>query len=99
MPTFKGIVSDRKDEEQKNEVTSFLKEIDANLNDNQILFVKLHPYNQSKINFSKFKRIDKFPRGYETYDILNMADALITDYSSVFFDFANTRRKIIIFNY
>ena len=28
-----------------------------------------------------------------------MADCLITDYSSVFFDFANTRRKIIIFNY
>lgn len=28
-----------------------------------------------------------------------MADCLITDYSSVFFDFANTKRKIILFAY
>ena len=99
MPTFKGIVSDRKDEEQKDEVTAFLEEIDKNLKDNQILFVKFHPYNQSKIDFSRFEHVDEFPKGYETYDILNMADVLITDYSSVFFDFANTGRKIIIFNY
>jgi CDP-glycerol glycerophosphotransferase len=40
-----------------------------------------------------------FPQGYETYDVLNTADILITDYSSVFFDFANSKRKIILFNY
>ena len=28
-----------------------------------------------------------------------MADVLVTDYSSVFFDYANTGRKIILFNY
>ncbi|SEL21932.1 CDP-glycerol glycerophosphotransferase [Methanobrevibacter gottschalkii] len=99
MPTFKGIIADRKDEKQKNDVVEFLYELDLRLNDNQILFVKFHPYNQSKIDFSKFNHIDAFPEGFETYDILNIADVLITDYSSVFFDFANTRRKIIIFNY
>ncbi|AMD17393.1 hypothetical protein TL18_04780 [Methanobrevibacter sp. YE315] len=99
MPTFKGTVSDRKDEEQKDDVTGFLKEIDMKLKENQILFVKFHPYNQSKIDFSAFSHIREFPKGYETYDILNMADVLVTDYSSVFFDFANTARKIILFNY
>lgn len=99
MPTFKGIVSDRKDIKQRNDVDSFLEKIDANLKDNQILFVKFHPYNQSKIDFSKFSKVKAFPQGYEGYDVLNASDCLITDYSSVFFDFATTKRKIVIFNY
>ncbi|WP_407454508.1 CDP-glycerol glycerophosphotransferase family protein [Methanobrevibacter sp.] len=99
MPTFKGPVNDRLDEKQNLDVNEFLKEIDMNLKDNQILFVKFHPYNSSKIDFSLFSHVQPFPEGYENYDILNMADVLITDYSSVFFDFANTRQKIIIFNY
>jgi CDP-glycerol glycerophosphotransferase len=40
-----------------------------------------------------------FPAGYETYDVLSLADMLITDYSSILFDFANSKRKIILFNY
>ncbi|WP_405267851.1 CDP-glycerol glycerophosphotransferase family protein [Methanobrevibacter sp.] len=99
MPTFKGLVDDRKNEKQKDDVDKFLGEIDENLKDSQILFAKLHPYNTQKIDFSRFDHIKPFPNGFEIYDIVNMADCLITDYSSVFFDFANTRRKIIIFNY
>lgn len=99
MPTFKGVLSNRKDEKQKNDVNKFLSKLDLKLSNNQVLLVKFHPYNQSKIDFSKFNHIDTFPDGFESYDVLNAADVLITDYSSVFFDFANTRRKIIIFNY
>lgn len=99
MPTFKGLVDDRKDEKQKDDVNTFLEVIDENLRDDQILFAKLHPYNTQKIDFGKFSHIKSFPKGFETYDIVNMADCLITDYSSVFFDFASTGRKIIIFNY
>lgn len=99
MPTFKGIVDDRKDIKQRDDVDGFLEKIDSNLKDDQILFVKFHPYNQSKIDFSKFDNIRPFPAGYETYDVLNASDCLITDYSSVFFDYATTKRKIIIFNY
>ncbi len=99
MPTFKGLVDNRKDEKQKGEVSEFLKEIDESMNDDQVMFAKLHPYNTQKIDFDKFTHIRPFPNGFEIYDIVSMADCLITDYSSVFFDFANTRRKIIIFNY
>lgn len=99
MPTFKGIVSDRKDEKQKDDVDGFLEKIDSSLKDNQIMLVKFHPYNQSKIDFSKFAHVKAFPDGYENYDVLNACDVLITDYSSVFFDFALSKRKIIIFNY
>lgn len=99
MPTFKGLFLDRKDKQQRDTVYNYLKEIDGKLYDNQVLLVKLHVYNAEKIDFSAFNHIEKFPEDYETYDILNMADCLITDYSSVFFDYANTGRKIIIFNY
>ena len=99
MPTFKGKFLDRKDEKQKDEIDIYLHEIDEKLKDNQLLLVKLHVFNQQQINFNEFKHIKTFPEGYEIYDILNMAECLITDYSSVFFDFANTKRKIIIFNY
>ena len=99
MPTFKGFVSNREDEKQKDDVDKFLEKIDVHLKGNQIFLVKFHPYNQAKIDFSKFNNIFPFPEGYENYDILNASDCLITDYSSVFFDFANTGRKIIIFNY
>ncbi|WP_405294382.1 CDP-glycerol glycerophosphotransferase family protein [Methanobrevibacter sp.] len=99
MPTFRGILMDRDNEGQKDLVEDYLLEIDSKLSDNQILFTKLHVLNESKIDFSKFSHIKAFPKGYEIYDIINMADVLITDYSSVFFDFANTGRKIILFNY
>lgn len=99
MPTFRGIFMDRDDESQKNDVEYYLKELDVRLNDNQIMLAKLHTLNESQIDFDKFKHIKPFPKDYETYDVLNIADILITDYSSVFFDYANTGRKIIIFNY
>lgn len=99
MPTFKGILMDRKDNEQKNMIENFLFDLDKKLNDNQIFLVKLHVLNQSKIDFTKFNHIHTFPEDYEIYDVLNIADVLVTDYSSVFFDFANTRKKIVLFNY
>lgn len=99
MPTFKGLFLNRKDKQQRDAVYSYLKEIDGKLHDDQLLLVKLHVLNAEKIDFSSFNHIQKFPEGYETYDILNMANCLITDYSSVMFDYANTGRKIILFNY
>ncbi len=99
MPTFRGTLLSRKDKEQADILEEYLREIDSRLNDNQVLLVKLHVYNRKNMDFSEFNHIKDFPRDYEGYDILNVADCLITDYSSVFFDFANTKRKIIIFNY
>ena len=99
MPTFRGILMERNEEGQKDEVESYLSQLDSRLNDNQVLFAKLHVLNASKIDFSKFSHVRPFPQGFELYDVINVADVLITDYSSVFFDFANSKRKIILFNY
>ena len=99
MPTWRGIMTQKENQRQIEEIKGFFDEIDKLLNDNQILYIKLHVYVKSGIDCSKYKHIREFPSGYETYDFLNIADILITDYSSVFFDFANSRKKIILFAY
>lgn len=99
LPTYRGSFADRKNEQQLETVEKYLDEIDNKLKDNQILIVKFHLFNNKQINFTNYKHIIRFPEGYETYDVLNAVDCLITDYSSVFFDFANLRKKIILFAY
>lgn len=80
-------------------INNYLKHIDKKLTKNQIMFVNFHPFLKDKVNIKGFKHIMPFNKNYETYDFLNMADTLITDYSSVFFDFAVTNKKIILFAY
>ena len=75
-----------------------LKQLDKELTDNQVLFIKVEDYNKNLLNLSKFKHIKPFPKGYDEYDIINMADIFVTDYSSVALDFINCKRKIILFD-
>ncbi len=99
MPTWRE-AKDKKDTiKNNNYLLHYLFEIDKNLKKNQILYVNLHPLAKKDINFDLFENIKSFPEEFETYEFLNIADCLITDYSSVFFDFAITRRKIILFQY
>lgn len=99
MPTWRGILIDKKNEEQNLQIINDLKQIDENLDENTIMYVKLHNYTESMIDYSMFNKIKTFPKEYETYEFLNIADCLITDYSSVFFDYANTGKKIILYAY
>lgn len=99
MPTYRGVWWKKNKPEQQETVTRYLSELDAKMADDQVMLVKLHLYSGSEVDYSQYRHIVPFPAGYETYDVLNIADCLITDYSSVFFDFANTRRKIILFAY
>lgn len=77
----------------------FLYELDKKLQDDEILFANLHPLSRSKVDFGQFEHIRPFPNTYETYEFLSIADALVTDYSSVFFDFSCTGRKLVLFPY
>ena len=99
MPTHRGNNASSKHASQAQDVIDFMGELDLSLRDDEELLVKLHVYNQSRIDFLQFEHVKPFPEGYEPYDVLNAADVLITDYSSVMFDFANTRRKTILFTY
>lgn len=99
MPTWRGSVSRVKNQKQQIILEDYLYDIDGKLNKNQVLYVNLHPFLNEIIDYSKFKNIKKFPKEYETYEFVSIADCLITDYSSVFFDFATTGKKIILFTY
>ena len=98
MPTWRGNVRNV-NMSQENEIVAYLKEIDGRLEEDQIFYVNLHPYLAAQIDYDAFRNIKAFPKKYETYDFLNACDVLITDYSSVFFDYAVTERKIILFAY
>lgn len=99
LPTFRGMPSAQKISKNDTYLLYFLYELDRLLNEDEILYVNLHPVAKKNIDFRQFRRIKAFPINIETYAFLNLADCLITDYSSVFFDFANTRRKIVLFAY
>lgn len=99
MPTWRGLMTKKDKVQQKDKLIEYFNEMDKKLKDDQILFVKLHVLVEQNLDLDDYKHIKVFPIGYETYDILNSADCLITDYSSVFFDFANTDKKIILFVY
>ena len=99
MPTWRGNLQQIKTEDQLKMLKGYLEELDRKLTDKQVLIAKLHPFVSADLDYSGFKHIIPQPAGYDSYEVLNSADCLITDYSSVFYDFANTGKKIILFAY
>ena len=99
MPTHRGTSVQSKNSSQLVDVVDYLSELDCYLSDSELVLVKLHVFNQSQIDFNQFNHIKPFPEGYEPYDVLNATDCLITDYSSVMFDYANSGNNIILFPY
>lgn len=99
MPTWRGTHAIRNDTEQFYYIMHMLIELDKNLGNDYIVYVKEHNMSSLKIDFEQFEKIKEFPNEYETYEFLSIADCLITDYSSVMFDFANTGKKIILYAY
>ena len=99
MPTWRGIMTKKKQDEQFDEIMDLMRYMEENLRDDQVFFVKMHVLVQKDLNFGDFKHIKNFPSGLEAYEVLNIADVLVTDYSSVFFDFANTKKKIALYVY
>lgn len=92
MPTWRP-------EQAGEELRDLLRQMDEGLLPDEILYVNIHPLAAEEIDFSSYRSVRPFPEGYEVYRFLNAADALITDYSSVFYDFAVTGRRIVLFTY
>jgi CDP-glycerol glycerophosphotransferase (TagB/SpsB family) len=96
MPTWRGNVIDK--DNDHNEVSKLLKYFDDNINNDIDFYVKLHPI-VSDIDYTKYNNIKTLPSNCETYEFLADCDILITDYSSVIFDFINNNKEIILFCY
>lgn len=99
LPTWRGLMTKKQNTRQYADCLYFLRKLDRMLQEDMILYVKLHPYAQKGFVPGEYRHIRMFPDDYETYDFLTVCDTLITDYSSVFFDFAVSHRKIVLFAY
>ncbi|MEE1279955.1 MAG: CDP-glycerol glycerophosphotransferase family protein [Oscillospiraceae bacterium] len=97
MPTWKAENMGKTMQESLDRLRNTLLEIDKKLSDGEILLLKLHPLVRANADVSGFEHIKAFPEQYEAYEVLSACDALVTDYSSVFFDFACSRKKIVLF--
>ena len=75
-----------------------LQNLDALLTDDECIFYKSHPLEKG-MELTGMRHVRAFPEGIDTSQVLNACDALITDYSSTFFDFASTGRPIFLFPY
>lgn len=95
MPTF------------RNSETRFIEIINMDTldlflkNENMVFFIKPHP--KSKLNKylqrMDYKNIYMIDQEEDPYPILKNIDILITDYSSIYFDFLYMNRPIIFFSY
>ena len=100
MPTWRGETISTSDvAKYQAEIESILSTLDTLLDDDIVIFVKLHQVVMKKVKLSKYRHIRPFDAYLETYNFLSLMDGLITDYSSVFYDYANTGREIILFTY
>lgn len=100
MPTwrgknsYQGIGADYLDQ-----INEILEAVDEALNDDQIFFVNLHPNVGNRVDFTIFNHIKPFPDNVPKYEFINCTDVLVTDYSSIFFDFSITKKPIVLFMY
>lgn len=94
MPTWRGAANGNKRDMDYDEIMGNLLN---RLGNDYIFYFKLHPLDAG-INTNNFNfRI--IPDNYEIYEFLNACDILITDYSSVLFDYANASKKILLFQF
>ncbi len=97
MPTWRGVLKHIDSGKNARQTERFLTELDRELGEDEVFFVRLHPFIKDTIHYFRYRHIRPFPEDYDPYDILNLCDCMVTDYSSVLFDYANSRKKLILF--
>lgn len=99
MPTWRGQLNtrNRDSREQLAALRALLTKLDASLRPEITLYVKLHPLVAGEIDLQHYSKIRPFPAAISPYEHLANCDLLITDYSSVMFDFALTERPIVLY--
>lgn len=99
MPTWRGKIDKRENNTQADNIINTLDYLEKSLDNSFVIFTKIHNLANIDIQYDMYEKIKPFPSEYETYEFLSIADCLVTDYSSVMFDFANTKKKIILYTY
>jgi len=74
-----------------NKINQIMKDNNSNF------YIKLHPFEKRKIDVSHYSNIFLLSNKHNTQEILPFADVLITDYSSVVFDFLIFDKPVIFY--
>lgn len=95
-PTFRG--KGRKSAHYPEEYIN-LNRMYENLNENDLLVIKLHPFIKNKLEIKEQhrKKIIDMTDYIDINDLLLVTDILITDYSSVIFDYSFMEKPIIFY--
>ena len=99
MPTWRGVQPGEPKNKHFTYLNHALCELDDRLDDDTVVLAKPHHLAKGQIDWNGFKRVLPFPEGFETYQVLAAADILLTDYSSVMFDYLNARKPILLYTY
>lgn len=83
------------------DISMDLEKLKSHLGDEYILLLRMHIVVGNKIQIDE--EMSSFVRNVSNYDEIQelylISDILITDYSSVMFDFANTKKPILFYTY
>lgn len=99
MPTWRGTLATvtEASRQQLANLKLLFDQLDNLLPANTMLWVRLHPMVRSCIDLQGYIQLRPFPETVEPYRFLADCDVLVTDYSSVLFDFAVTRKPILLY--
>lgn len=98
MPTWTGTdVNDAKDVSKQ--LNSLLQIIINRLGTDINFLIKVHPFLFDTVKKDEHLKKYLIPNNYDSNEIFKITDCLITDFSSVFFDFLVTNRPIIFYNW
>ena len=95
MPTWRGGIGSVESDVSK--LTTDLIKISNAIDSKIKFFVKLHPFQKGESSIA-LPNIYEFP-DEELYEFLSGTDVLVTDYSSIMYDFLNTNKEIILYAY
>lgn len=95
MPTFRDAGGDAASEGALD-----LPALQDHAHANGLIYVfKLHPVDSARIELSGYENLLGYRSDCDVYPLLKDVDLLVTDYSSVFFDFLHAARPIVFFAY
>lgn len=77
-----------------------LDKMQQSLGDEYVILLRMHYLITNNLNLNKYNGfVYDYSQGYDIQELYLVSDILITDYSSVMFDYANLKRPIIFFTY
>ncbi|HAM80019.1 CDP-glycerol glycerophosphotransferase family protein [Ornithinibacillus bavariensis] len=93
-PTWRGKVGD--EEDQSLTLKKNIEKVHQHISNDYILLLKSH-YFESNHLYEQGNTFTSVPNSMDSNELLSIVDILITDYSSIFFEFLPTERPVIFY--